>query len=137
MSAYTETQMHQDHRQWANDRAMWRDDLREWQEEAAQSLAELKQLQMALTTHEKALEVHAGAIRSYEQIAADREHALVQAKRKCNDEALAALAMTHGRDVLEHDRLSAKHEETKHRHREAMAHLRTSLQAACEQAPKL
>jgi hypothetical protein len=133
MTAYTETQMHQDHLRWTNDRGMWRDDLRVWQEETARALAELKQLQVAL----EALEVHGGAIRSYEQSTAAREHALVQEKRKCNDEAKMSLAMTHGRDVLEHDRLLVKHEEIKHHHREAMAHMQASLKAACNQLPQL
>lgn len=133
----TETQMHEDHLKWTGDRAMWRDDLRAWEEETTQAMADIQRLQTALAEHEQALETHAAAIRAYEQGESRRAHAWVESKLESNDEARQGLANAHAGDRQHHQKLLATHEAIKHRHREALAHLRNLLKAACQLAPKL
>lgn len=125
MLAYTDHQLHDDHRMWTSERALWHDDVRIWQREIDGLRARLKQIDAALEQQQRDLQVHAAALTLYEQRDARREHSLVQYEQDCDDERRMLLGRVHEAEVSQHGLQRARHEDLKVSQRRLLAQLRS------------
>ncbi|HEX7448004.1 MAG TPA: hypothetical protein VF306_10685 [Pirellulales bacterium] len=125
MLAYTDHELHEDHRLWTSERALWHDDVRIWQREIDGLRARLKQIDAALEQQQRDLQVHAAALTLYEQRDARREHSLVQYEQDCDDERRMLLGRVHEAEVSQHGLQRARHEDLKVSQRRLLAQLRS------------
>lgn len=130
MLAYTDYQLHDDHRLWTGERALWHDDVRIWQKEIDGLRAKLKQIDAALEQQEHDLQVHAAALTLYEGRDAQREHSLVQYEQDCNEERRMVLSHVHEAEVSQHGRQRERHEELKASQRRLLGQLRSLARLA-------
>lgn len=130
MNVYSDTQLHRDHRQWAEERALWHDDVRVWEEEVEEIGAKLKRVEAALARQKHDLQVHAAAVRLYGGCYARREHALVEYEQDGNGEKGMLLAHVHEGEVQQHARQCQRHEEIKVSQHRLMAELRALIAIA-------
>ncbi|HEX7378354.1 MAG TPA: hypothetical protein VF278_14645 [Pirellulales bacterium] len=125
MSAHTECQLHENHRQRTGERALWHDDVRIWQAEIDALRVKLKQIDLELERQKHDLQVHAAALTLYEQRDAQREHAWIQSERICDDEKRMALDHADEGETSQHGLQRRRHEDLKAGQRRLLSHLRS------------
>ena len=125
MLAYTDHQLHKDHRLWTSERALWHDDVRIWEREIDGLRAKLKQIDAALEQQKRDLQVHAAALTLYERRDAEREHALVQYEQDCDDEKRVVLGRAHETEMSQHGLQRQRHEDIKASQRRLLAQVRS------------